>query len=449
MDAGTKLTTNSPVAWIFLSVSLPHGGRSVIPMATIGGALVITLKKEKGAAFRDPSAPRVSIHAIGRGTTQYDMILYRSLVSSFEKSKSMLNTKLCFLSALHQAASLLSTQWCVICESHGFLVFRKNAELVALMTFVIFITINLTRTCKIIKCSEKIAQKLICVLKWYFKTLSTSNGGKPLDAGTLKANISDHAGSDGVPLYLRVALSLRTRIYQGEWQKGDKLPAFENLSQHYGVAMNTIRKAIQVLSSQSLIDSARGMGTWVTGNAPALSHQHLRASIADPLDLSPNISICILENGEVSQLNSELIQDYPMAKNYHRIFKTHVLEKTPFALLDIYVDSDLYKSFPIGAERHTKLSRLLRDCGGVEVVQSREELTISHADQHVAQLLSIPIASPIVRLRRWRMASNGNVVYACVAIYRSDLFVWDVTRPESTADHFGLHIIPTSKINER
>ena len=61
-----------------------------------------------------------------------------------------------------------------------------------------------------------------------------------MDTGILEAHITDHMGSDGVPLYLRVAMSLRTRIYRGEWQKGDKLPPFEILSQHYGVAMNTV-----------------------------------------------------------------------------------------------------------------------------------------------------------------------------------------------------------------
>ncbi len=270
-----------------------------------------------------------------------------------------------------------------------------------------------------------------------------------MDTGTLEAHITDHVGSDGVPLYLRVALSLRTRIYQGEWQKGEKLPPFEILSQHYGVAMNTVRKAVQVLSSQSIIDSARGMGTRVTGNAPALSHPHLRASIADPLDLSPDISIRVLESGEVAQLNADLMQDYPMARRYHRTLKTHSLEDTPFALLDIYVDADLYKKFPKNAHKHTKLSRLLRDHVDAPITQSREELTIGHADQHIAQLLNFPIAGPIVRLRRWRMAANGKVVYACIASYRSDLFVWDVTRPESTADHFSQHIIPIPKKNQR
>jgi len=270
-----------------------------------------------------------------------------------------------------------------------------------------------------------------------------------LDAVILESHITDHMGSDGVPLYLRVAMSLRTRIYRGEWQKGDKLPPFEILSQHYGVALNTVRKAIQVLSSQAIIDSARGVGTWVTGNAPALGYPHLRSSIADPLDLSPDISIRILESGEVAHVNADLLQDYPMAARYHRTLKTHSLEDTPFALLEIYIDANLYKKFPKNAQKHTKLSRLLRDYGREPITQSREELTIGHADQHIAQLLSFPIAGPIVRLRRWRTAANNKVVYACIAIYRSDLFVWDVTRPESTADHFSQHIIPMPKQNQR
>jgi DNA-binding transcriptional regulator YhcF (GntR family) len=164
----------------------------------------------------------------------------------------------------------------------------------------------------------------------------SSSRGKSMFGQVLR--VGDLAESEGVPLYVRLASSLRTRILQREWKVGDRLPPFDELARRYGVALNTVRKAIEVLSSQGLVASGRGAGTRIT--------------------------------------------------------------------------------------------------------TSRQELTVTHADQQVARLLRYPIAAPLVRLRRWRFDRAGLVVYASIVLYRSDLFVWDVVDAEPDADHFQAHIFP-------
>lgn len=263
-------------------------------------------------------------------------------------------------------------------------------------------------------------------------------------------SIPNLPGSEGIPLYVRLAMSLRTRILQGEYKPGDRLPAFEQLAQDYGVAVNTVRKAIQMLTTESLLTSGRGSGTVVRpGNGGKGLSANLRATIRDPLALSPDVRIHVLSSETVKALPPELSEQYPTTPRYQRVLKTHDLEDKPFALLDIYIDHQTYSRFPPKAERALKLSQLLRDHGQAPIASSREELTISHADQRISSLLHYPIAAPLVRLRRWRMRGDGAVVYACLALYRSDMFVWDTTVAERSADHFNAHIIPVVKGNGR
>jgi len=252
------------------------------------------------------------------------------------------------------------------------------------------------------------------------------------------------AAQEAIPLYLRVASALRGQIFAGQWGVGERLPPFERLAADYGVALNTIRKAIELLADEGLVAAARGLGTRVLAHGPAQEAPSLRAAISDPLELATGITIDVLESRAVDQLTAELMEPYRMAACYHRTLKTHSLSGTPFALLDIYVDAALYARFPRHAERRLKLSRLLRDHGDTEIAESREELTVQHATPAIASRLQYPIAAPIVRLRRWRLALDRRVVYACVANYRSDLFVFDVTRTHLGADHFGQHIIPSA-----
>jgi DNA-binding GntR family transcriptional regulator len=255
---------------------------------------------------------------------------------------------------------------------------------------------------------------------------------------------ASEAAQEAIPLYLRVASALRGQIFAGQWSVGERLPPFERLAADYGVALNTIRKAIELLADEGLVAAARGLGTRVLADGPGQEGPALRAAISDPLELAPGITIDVLESSTVEQLAAELMEPYRMAPRYHRTSKTHSLSGTPFALLDIYVDAALYARFPRHAERRLKLSRLLRDHGDTEIAESREELTVQHATPAIASRLQYPIAAPIVRLRRWRLAPDRRVVYACVANYRSDLFVFDVTRSHLGADHFGQHIIPST-----
>ena len=257
------------------------------------------------------------------------------------------------------------------------------------------------------------------------------------------ARTAGDASHQAVPLYLRVASALRGRIFSGEWAVGDRLPPFEDIAAEYQVALNTVRKAIELLSDEGLVASARGLGTRVLANRAANDVPSLRAAISDPLDLAPEISIQVLDTRTVDTIDPSLREPYLFAPRYHRTLKTHSLSGTPFALLDVYVDAALYVRFPRQAELRFKLSRLLRDHADTEITESREELTIQHATPAIAELLHCAIAAPIVRLRRWRMDPEGRVVYACVANYRSDLFVFDITRTRSDSDHFGQHIIPS------
>lgn len=263
--------------------------------------------------------------------------------------------------------------------------------------------------------------------------------GRRIEGGRTTGGASHQA----MPLYLRVASALRSRILAGEWPVGERLPPFEDIAAEYRVALNTVRKAIELLADEGLVAAARGIGTRVLSHRSANDVPSLRAAISDPLDLSPDITIQILDSRTVDALDPVLQEPYRFAPRYHRTLKTHSLAGAPFALLDIYVDASLYAQFPKYAERRFKLSRLLRDHGDTDITDSREELTVQHAPPAIAELLHCAIAAPIVRLRRWRMDADGLVVYACVASYRSDLFVFDVTRTRSDSDHFGQHIIPS------
>jgi GntR family transcriptional repressor for pyruvate dehydrogenase complex len=63
----------------------------------------------------------------------------------------------------------------------------------------------------------------------------------------------------------RVYEQLRDMIYRGELRAGEKLMSERDMAQAFNVGRPTVREAIQKLTEQGLIESRRGVGTFVLG----------------------------------------------------------------------------------------------------------------------------------------------------------------------------------------
>ncbi|MDR3494167.1 MAG: FCD domain-containing protein [Ancalomicrobiaceae bacterium] len=86
-----------------------------------------------------------------------------------------------------------------------------------------------------------------------------------------------------------VESDLRRRLAAGEWQPGEQLPDERGLARHYGVARNTVRKAIARLQSAHLVDRHVGRGTTARDRPDEQTTRMLKrftdASPADILNL--------------------------------------------------------------------------------------------------------------------------------------------------------------------
>jgi len=68
--------------------------------------------------------------------------------------------------------------------------------------------------------------------------------------------------------YDRIADDLRKRIHAGEWKAGDRLPAHTALEAEFGVSLNTVRNALELLAAEGLLLVEQGKGTWVRERPP-------------------------------------------------------------------------------------------------------------------------------------------------------------------------------------
>ncbi len=67
-----------------------------------------------------------------------------------------------------------------------------------------------------------------------------------------------------MPLHHQVYLDLRSALTATEWAPGDQLPTERELAERYGCSLITVRRALDDLTRQGLLERTRGRGTFVT-----------------------------------------------------------------------------------------------------------------------------------------------------------------------------------------
>lgn len=71
-----------------------------------------------------------------------------------------------------------------------------------------------------------------------------------------------------VPIGLQLGWALATRIYDGQFMPGQRLPGLRELADAVGVNANTVRAVYQRLEHEGLIESRQGSGTFVAATLP-------------------------------------------------------------------------------------------------------------------------------------------------------------------------------------
>lgn len=71
------------------------------------------------------------------------------------------------------------------------------------------------------------------------------------------------APEPGRSRYGLLAAALRAHVLRGEWPPGTAIPSEQTLAAEHGVALGTMRQALQVLVAEGLIERIHGRGTFV------------------------------------------------------------------------------------------------------------------------------------------------------------------------------------------
>jgi GntR family transcriptional regulator len=227
-----------------------------------------------------------------------------------------------------------------------------------------------------------------------------------------------------LPLYERLKAAIRAGVRDGVWPAGSSIPAEGQLAQDTGLAVGTVRRALQDLVDEGMLERRQGRGTFVRRPDFGTSlFRFFRLQSIDRRELVPEGRILDRNLVDAPEMVAERLR---LAKGAQaiRITRLRLAEGEPLLLEEIYL---AYPDFaPVLEVELDQLGPLLypvyeRLCGKV-VASAEEELVIGVADESHAAMLDVAPGAPVAVVERLAKGRDGTPLEWRRSIGRGDRF---------------------------
>jgi GntR family transcriptional regulator len=237
--------------------------------------------------------------------------------------------------------------------------------------------------------------------------------------------------------YREIAEDLRQRVGRGELAAGKLLPSESELSAEYAASRITVRKALELLRDEGLVDSRQGFG-WFAAVDP------LRQSLGRLGTIEGQLSASGLRS-ERRVLDFGFVPAPPRArqvlgsKTVLEVRRVNLADGEPFARVTVWCPDDL--GAPISrhdVERSSFYELLEVPLGGA--VQTIGAALASPED---AALLEVPVGSPVLRCERITSTPEGRPVLLSEHVFPAHRteFVVDLPLADQSIAPSGLRLL--------
>lgn len=194
--------------------------------------------------------------------------------------------------------------------------------------------------------------------------------------------------------YQEIARALQERVGGGEFAAGELLPSESELSAAYGASRITVRRALEELRGEGLVDSRQGYG-WFVAADPL--HQTLGRLGTIEAQLAGRGVVAerrVLDFGFVKA--PRRVRDLLGAETVLRVRRLNLADGRPFARVTVWVPEEL----GAGLSRRDVEQSSFYDLLGVRLGGARQTIGAAAASAADAAVLEVPEGSPVLRCER-------------------------------------------------
>jgi GntR family transcriptional regulator len=225
---------------------------------------------------------------------------------------------------------------------------------------------------------------------------------------------------------------LLTRIEEGTFRPGDRLPSEQELAARLGISRPTLREALQHLEQQGVVVRKHGIGTFV-----AQAYNHLLDSglerLESILELAAHRGLQLRFNALQVQLkpaNATLADKLriPAGSLLTSVERVLCTDETPVAYMVDVVPASILSPADIGAAFRGSVLDLLRQRPDLNVSQAVAELIARNAGRSLASRLGVGRGEAILLIEELLFDEEGQPVEFSRNYFRPAFFRFHVVR---------------------
>lgn len=204
--------------------------------------------------------------------------------------------------------------------------------------------------------------------------------------------------------YLAIAEDLRRRIREGSYAPGQVLASEAELARRYSAGRVTVRRALDVLRREGLVDSRRGFGWFVATDPVPQQLGRLGTIEADLAARGRRPVRRVLEavTTDPPPRVARVLGPGPVT----RVRRLNLADDVPFARVTVWCPAHLVS----GRTPEDFATRTFQELVGVPLGRATQVVTAAAADAEDAGLLGLQPGAPVLRCWRTTYGTDGRPV---------------------------------------
>lgn len=235
--------------------------------------------------------------------------------------------------------------------------------------------------------------------------------------------------------YQQIADDLRGRL--STVGVGQVLPSESELSAEFGVSRVTIRRALEILRDEGLVDARQGFGWYVAGE-PLRQHLDELGTIEGQLErrgVRPERRVIEFDFRAAPPRVANVLGTQQVL----RVKRLNLADGTPFAVVTVWCPAEMGDHLSRrDVERHPFYELL-----GIELRGATQTIGADSVDGADAALLGVPAGSPVLRCERITTDTHGRAVLMSEHVFpaRRTEFVVELPQAEPSIVPSGLRLV--------
>ena len=237
--------------------------------------------------------------------------------------------------------------------------------------------------------------------------------------------------------YRTIADELRRRVSDGTYAAGRLLPSEAEYGVEFDASRVTVRRALELLRDEGLVDARQGFG-WFVAAAPLRQSLGRLATIEGQLaDGGIRPERRILEFA--FERASREVKSVLGAEQVLRVRRLNLADGEPFAVVTVWCRSDLGQHLSRADVERSPFYELL----DVPLKGATQTIGADAADGDSARLLQVPVGSPVLRCTRVTTDTDGRAVLLSEHVFPAHRteFVVDLPQAEPSIAPTGLRLV--------